>query len=446
MANTIIKFKTSTGTNTPANGSLGRGVPAYSYASDKLFIGNTTGDGYIEVGGGYWINTIMAAYDAANSAGNSSTVNSAFAQANTARDQANAAYTQANTVYGATNLAWTQANTALSTGQGAFNAANIAWATANSKFSANGGTINGDVSISGNLTITGNTAFVNVATYTVQDPLIYLASNNYSSDLVDIGFIGNYSNGACTTIHTGIFRDAGSKEYYVFQGYDKEPENNTIDINGNNFTIAVLNANLRTSNLILNGIVNAYSWIANAYTTANSGVSIGQAAYGAANSGWYQANSALSAVQAAYGAANNGWYQANTALSTGQSAYGAANLAWSQANTAFAQANLVYGQANTALSTGQGAYGSANLAWAQANAAYSQANAAWASANSASNITSGTLAVNYGGTGRNTLTANAVLIGNGTGGITSTSGTEGQVLQVNNLGVPVFDIIDGGTF
>jgi hypothetical protein len=99
--------------------------------------------------------------------------------------------------------------------------------------------------------------------------LIYLAGNNYTSDIVDIGFVGNYSNGACTTLHTGVFRDAGSKEWYFFENYAREPENNVIDPNGNNFTISVLNATLRTSNIILAGI-NAVSWISSAYDKANS--------------------------------------------------------------------------------------------------------------------------------------------------------------------------------
>ena len=141
---------------------------------------------------------------------------------------------------------------------------------ANSTFlKLSGGTINGDVSIVGNLALSGNTAFVNVSTYTVSDPLIYLASNNYSSDIVDIGWIANYVNVSGSNVHTGMFRDASSKEFYVFQEYNQEPVNNVIDPAGNNFTLAVLNTNIRTSNLILGG-ANAITLINSAFTKANS--------------------------------------------------------------------------------------------------------------------------------------------------------------------------------
>ena len=172
--------------------------------------------------------------------------------------------------------AFTKANTVNLAAGSAYDSENItraiavaAYVNANSKFSTSGGTINGDVNISGNLTLTGNTTFINVSTYRVDDPLIYLAGNNYTSDIVDIGFVGNYNNGACSTLHTGVFRDAGTKEWYIFENYSKEPENNVIDPNGNNFTISVLNAVIKTSNVILNGI-NVQSWIIAAYNQANN--------------------------------------------------------------------------------------------------------------------------------------------------------------------------------
>ncbi len=70
------------------------------------------------------------------------------------------------------------------------------------------------------------------------------------------------------------------------------------------------------------------------------------------------------------------------------------------------------------------------------------------------NITGGTVSglsadigVADGGTGASTFTTNGVLYGNSTSAIQVTSaGTDGQVLQANSSGVPVFAHIDGGTF
>ena len=56
------------------------------------------------------------------------------------------------------------------------------------------------------------------------------------------------------------------------------------------------------------------------------------------------------------------------------------------------------------------------------------------------------LAVIYGGTGRATLTANAVIAGDGTNQVRLVTGTTGQVLQVDAAGQLVFAGIDGGTF
>lgn len=56
------------------------------------------------------------------------------------------------------------------------------------------------------------------------------------------------------------------------------------------------------------------------------------------------------------------------------------------------------------------------------------------------------LAVNSGGTGVNSLTNNAILVGNNSGPLTLlSSATEGHVLQIAS-GVPAFGMLDGGTF
>jgi hypothetical protein len=54
--------------------------------------------------------------------------------------------------------------------------------------------------------------------------------------------------------------------------------------------------------------------------------------------------------------------------------------------------------------------------------------------------------VNDGGTGRNTLTANAVLYGDGTNSVGLASGTAGQVLQISTQGQVLFSMLDGGTY
>jgi hypothetical protein len=69
------------------------------------------------------------------------------------------------------------------------------------------------------------------------------------------------------------------------------------------------------------------------------------------------------------------------------------------------------------------------------------------------NLTGGTVSglasaigVADGGTGATTLTTNGVLYGQGTSAVAVATGSAGQVLQLNNSGVPVFSGIDGGTY
>lgn len=56
------------------------------------------------------------------------------------------------------------------------------------------------------------------------------------------------------------------------------------------------------------------------------------------------------------------------------------------------------------------------------------------------------LGVASGGTGRNTLTNNAILVGNTTGQVQMIGGSSGQVAQIAASGLVEFNTLDGGTF
>ena len=94
----------------------------------------------------------------------------AYDQANTARDQANTAYGQANTAY---------------------DQANSAYGTANTRLSASGGTLAGDLIITGNLTVSGNSTTLNTEILTVEDADIVLLSNVASTPALNAGIIVN---------------------------------------------------------------------------------------------------------------------------------------------------------------------------------------------------------------------------------------------------------------
>jgi hypothetical protein len=197
------------------------------------------------------------------------------------------------------------------------------------------GYFNQDVAIYGDLTVAGNLVTTNVQSVVISDPMIYLAGNNTSSDLVDIGFVGNYFQSS-TSKHAGLIRDASVDQFYLFKGLTQDLEAQlTVNTADPTFALADLNAFLLSGALVSNSLA--------VTITANSTVNVN-----------ITANSLL--------------------LSTA-------------------------------------------------------------------------LTVNSGGTGLSSVTAKGILYGNTTGplGITS-AGTDGQVLQANSTGFPVFADLDGGTF
>lgn len=448
MANTRIQIKRSSATATPTNGSLQAGELAYSYNSDRLFLGTANGANVQEIGGTYWLGTINAAFNKANAASAQGMdypyVNAATGSANSWANSVGtagnnysiqvgaASNTWANVVAGQwantrlsnviatagrTTVAWTTTNgytnatldlatttvsaatyggadqipsftvdaygrltfagnnaylptvyafantransanayadtlsaTDRAVGNNAANSANAYavtvgqagnnytnavgtagnnWVNATFvKLTASQQTITGDLAITGNLTLLGNATSIVSNNLVIGDSLIYLASNNYTgTDLVDIGFVANYGNATAANVHTGLIRDATTKQYYLFNGLDIElTGNNTAFVPyANGVVNAALNADLITSNLTLGG-ANAITWINSLYPYAN-GVANASNAFattiGASANGWANtlstadraisntaANSA-NAYTVTVGAASNTW--ANT--------------------------------------------------------------------------------------------------------------------------------------
>lgn len=365
MSNTLIQIRKSSSAAAPANGALLNGELAYSHLSDKLFIGNTTG-GIIEIGGRYWINAIVSAFETANAATQSSldataretanlaflhanaafatanasfaTGNGAFAKANTANNDAIAAFLTANTVWIHANQAFAAANASFATANLAFVHANQAFETANAAFPSTGGTISGDVIVSGNITVHGYTTYTNTRTLLIGDNIFVLNADLPVTDAPseDAGFIVNRGSGA----NVGVIWLEGTDQWALLNptgGY-----------------------RILMSNTELEG--------ANAVSVA--------------------------------------------AFTTGNTAFNTANIAFNLANIAYAMANTANGRG--------------------ANASY---------------ISTGTLAVAYGGTGLNSVDTNGILYGQGTSPMAVlTSSTEGHLLQINDVGVPIFAMLSGGDF
>jgi len=102
-------------------------------------------------------------------------------------------------------------------------------------------TIGNDLTVTGDLLVSGDTVTVNTATLSVEDPLIKLASGN-SADSVDTGFYNKYVESS-TTKFAGLFRDvsATGNPFTFFDGNQAEP-GTTVNTSGTGYDLADVSA------------------------------------------------------------------------------------------------------------------------------------------------------------------------------------------------------------
>jgi hypothetical protein len=464
MANTVIQLKYSLATAAPA--SLNVAEAAYSFQSNKLFIGNNT-NGVITIGGKYYTDIVDAATDlnavstlvkrdtngsfAANVITATSFVGPLTGNASTATKwqtarnigltgeatgvvsvdgsaNANIPLTLTNTgvtagSYGSgtlipvitvaangrvTNVTTTgiglSASLAIAGDSGTdtivvgtdtltfvggagitstVGTNNVTFDVDNTVVRTTGGTISGDLAITGNLIVSGNTVTQDVENVRTEDPLIQLASNN-ATDVLDIGFFGQYN--ATGTKYTGLIRDASDGQYKLLTAGTELPSGNTVNV-----------AAFSTGTLVANITGGTVSGLSADIAVADGGTGRGT-------------------------------------FTTGAILVGAGTGALGElANVTVTSTTLA--TSNTLTSVSTDGYGRITAVTATPIAI------------SATQVTSGTLPIARGGTGATTLTNNGVLLGQGTNAITAaSSSTEGHVLTINASGVPTFSHLSGGTF
>jgi len=349
-------------------------------------------------------------------------VDSAYAFANIANIKVDSAYAFANIVNTKTDAAFAKANVANTIAQSAYDTANLKFNTSGGNITDNVFITNGkDLTVTGNLYVQGNTVSINTSTLAVQDSLIVLAVGNYTTDTLDIGFAGHYNNGA--NAHTGLIRDSGNKEWYLFKGYTPELDaGNNIDITHASFATDNVNASYFKGNLIANtatvGGVNLLTFSQAGFDKANAANILAQSAYTFSNTVNVKVDSAYAF--------------ANTANITAQAAFDKANAANIFAQSAYAQANLDV----TSLTVTTGVFGNASIVPVVTVLANGRVSSVTNTtiAISTAQITSGVLPFAQGGTNASSYTTGALLTSNGTSIIslanTGTAGTYGNATYV----------------
>jgi hypothetical protein len=302
-------------------------------------------------------------------------------------------------------------------------------------------TIDGDLIISGNVSILGNSTVYNVETLSVEDSLIALGKNN-TSDAVDIGFYGHYNNGADR--HAGLVRNAGDGFFYLFDNYNIEPTGNVINVADASFRQANLKSNLiaayanttqaNVGNLFVAGTAQIKSLtLTDDLTVPNGGTgastfTIGSILVGdgtdslkelsnttfTATGSGAQNNTITSVTVDSYGRTTAATFQAINGLTVGQGGTG---------KSTFASGKVVIGNGTGALVelanvtyTLTGSLSAAKTITSLTVDDYGRVSAA-----TAADISG--LTVTQGGTGASTLSAGGLLIGNGTGAISTLANT-----------------------
>jgi len=345
-------------------------------------------------------------------------------------------------------------------------------------------TVSTDLTVAGNLIVTGTQTFVNTSTVVTNDSLIKLAANNIVADVVDIGFYGASNTGSSVT-YSGLIREgsggSAAGNFYLFKNLATDPTGNTVNYSG--LTAANLIAGVITANALYssNGVVSTGNYTGSYsdgiildYVTGNARISAGTGDgftfYNAADTTRVALmNISSSGVigTASWGGATIGTGYGGTGLTSFTS--GGALYATSSSTlttgtlpvasggtgtTSFTNGAILIGSGTGAITTLSnssftvtGTAASNNTITSFTVDAYGRATAATYSAISG-------LTVGQGGTGQSSFTTNGIVFGNGTGGlgVTALAGSSdqtwsNQILTVTNAGVPVWSsALDGGTF
>ena len=97
--------------------------------------------------------------------------------------------------------------------------------------------VTGDFTVTGDLTVSGDTVTTNVATVSIEDPLVSYANGN-TGNAVDIGFYGKYrTNG--TDLYLGLVWNADQTEFILFEGNQAAPST-TVNIAGTGYALSDL--------------------------------------------------------------------------------------------------------------------------------------------------------------------------------------------------------------
>jgi hypothetical protein len=98
-----------------------------------------------------------------------------------------------------------------------------------------GTTTTAALTITGNLTVGGTTTTVNATDLAISDPLIYMSSGAWTTDIVDVGFLaatGEVGGTEASHKHSGLIRDVSDNKKWKLLSNVPHPVSNVVDLTG----------------------------------------------------------------------------------------------------------------------------------------------------------------------------------------------------------------------
>lgn len=281
--NTIIQILRSNTTSYPA--TLEPGEQAYSYVSDKLFIGNTDST-FITIGGGYYANLIDNATEAntANTLVRRDNAGNVFftmvkisGDASDSTDVVNKNYLEtrittlsSNTIYAGTLGQNGYSNVHVSNTAGGGEVIIVANNTTVATLTKTSATFVQDVSVTGNLVVKGTTSYTNVQSLLVSNNDIVLNANASGYPLINAYITVN--RGAAD--NAAVIWNEATDKWQIDRGtginYDIVDTGGDQSIGGTTtLNAASITNNLHTGALEVSGHTNVSSLTANSTITTN---------------------------------------------------------------------------------------------------------------------------------------------------------------------------------
>ncbi len=231
----------------------------------------------------------------------------------------------------------------------------------------------GDLNVTGSLFINGTAANINSTNISLSDSLIYLGEGNISN-VIDIGFVGNFSPAPSAYQHTGLVRVARDNKWTLFSGVTAEPTT-VVEFSGG-YVLDTLRANIEgtivgnvsgnisgNAETVTNGVYTNQSYTDPSWIASIDDTKITGSKFALQSAQVYQVNTGTNSIQPISGSNTASGYASIVSGGYGNTASEQhSTVIGGFSNMACGGASIAGGYDNTASGYGSVAFGGQNTA------------------------------------------------------------------------------------